>query len=104
MKEAAHLRKIAEEKFEKYGDEHTDEKPSPAVLLSMYPILRAVLWHYEAQALERGYLRGRAIAAHDVRLGLDEISLNGSVRFDSDTEPPPGWIVGKAEKLARGLP
>ena len=42
------------------------------------------------------------MAAYDVRIGLDEIELNGSVHFDSDTSPPPAWIVHKAERLARG--
>ena len=100
LDEAAHLRRMAAEMAKENPPE--EGKPSAAVLVSLTSALRAVMYEYEADGLERGYLRGRAMAAYDVRIGLDEIELNGSVHFDSDTSPPPAWIVHKAERLARG--
>lgn len=102
LEEAAHLRKMAAEKLDKYGDPPTDGRPSIGVLFGLHPILFAVLHQTEAAALERGYLRGRAMAAYDVRMGLDDIEGNGSIHYDSDTEPPPSFLVKKAENLARG--
>ncbi len=102
LEEAAHLRKISDEQLCMYEDKPDEESPSIAALISLHPVLMAWHWRTEADTLERGYLRGRAIAAHDVRMGLDDIELNGSVHYDSDTEPPPLWLVRKAERLARG--
>lgn len=100
--EAAALYRAAEENTEKYGDPPTDGSPSAAMLISMHPVLYGALLYQEAVALERGYRTGRIMAAHDVRLGLDSATGNGSVHFDSDVESPPLWILTKAEKLARG--
>jgi hypothetical protein len=100
LEEARHLRKMAEDIEDRH--EATESSPSAAVLICLHPTLRAALLHAEAIALERGYLRGRAAAAYEVRMGLDEIHANGGISFDSDTESPPGWLVRKAEKLARG--
>lgn len=100
LEEAAHLRRVAAEIAKENPPE--EGKPSAAIQVGLTSALRAVMYEYEADGLERGYLRGRAMAAHDVRLGLDEIERNGSVHFDSDISPPPAWIVHKAERLARG--
>jgi hypothetical protein len=97
LEEAARLRELAAEKFKKY------EGQSVGIIFGANPVLYAVLQQAEADALERGYLRGRAMAAYEVRMGLDQNHVNGGIHFDSDTEPPPQWLVGTAEKLARGI-
>lgn len=100
LEEAAHLYKVAQDIEDR--NEITQGQPSSAVLICLHPRLYGALLHEFARGLERGYRRGRAMAAYDVRMGLDEIQLNGSVHYDSDTEAPPEWLVQRAEKLARG--
>lgn len=99
LAEATHLREVAE-KIIKREEQRDPENTTIGLVLNS--VVRALMMQAEADALERGYYRGRAMAAYDVRMGLDEMDGNGSVHYDSDTAPPPEWIVRKAEKLARG--
>ncbi len=100
LEEAAHLLKMFGDSEERHPV--TNDHPDAAVLICLHPRLYSVLLAEFARGLERGYRRGRAMAAYDVRMGLDEVVGNGSVRYDSDTEAPPEWLVQRAEKLARG--
>lgn len=95
---AEHLRAIAQ----RIIDEAEAEQEGSS-LLGYYTVgCRAYIWAAEADALERGYRLGRIMAAFEVRTGLDKNTGNGSIRWDSDTEPPPTWLMDTVEKLARG--
>lgn len=97
LDEVQHLRTIAEMDLSELPEGST-----AVVALACAKGGRAVIWNHEADALERGYLLGRIMAAFDVRMGLDTIVGNGSVHYDSDVEAPPVWLMSMAEKLARG--
>lgn len=59
---------------------------------------------YEAgyqQGYEAGVKAGREAAGKDVEEHLGHPWTNGGVRFDSDVEGPPEWLIKTAVRLAR---
>lgn len=94
LDEARDLRELA--------DKAVKGKTEEELYMPMTDVLASIMYMAVAEGLERGYRLGRIMAAFDVRMGMDKTFGQGSVHFDSDTAPPPAWIMGTAEKLARG--